>query len=187
MKYIACLFLAGCAMTMIPASPEAPPDIGKSVYRLSLGEGAHCTAVVAPGGVYFTAGHCAGFIGPYEMAHPGGVVYEAEPPQAATDADIAVGFTSAPGTTEIALDLPLPGDTVWMTGFGCSPEEVRSMVWTGAERYEKIVTRGMICKGDSGGGVFDNLGLLVAVVSSYDTANQSISYVVPVSEAASLF
>lgn len=188
LRSLVLLFLVGCAAVPVPDRLPDPAPI-LAVYEYTNGS-QKCSAVALDQTTYVTAGHCAGGPGPWFLVQ-GGVDYVISQPSAAAETDIALGraLESLPGSALVAPGLPAPAEPVILSGFGC-PTQLRPGVWIGAGPglIPDPAVAGVACPGDSGGGLFNARGELVAVISKIGNGPfAGLVYVVPVGEAAGLF
>ncbi len=182
------LFLAACTPARPPAV-RAPAPVWDSVYKLRLADGARCSAVAISPRLYLTAGHCAGQ--PSVLESRAGETYAAAVPVADAQADIALGRAQdLPAWAEIATDMPTTGSRLTLNGYGCSPRGmVRSSMWVSPTpvMFGRYTVVGPVCPGDSGGGVFNERGQLVAVISGQGAqAIEGLGTVESVGRAADL-
>lgn len=189
MKYMLLLLLAGCSS--VPALPSMPvvPGVPESVVGLHI-PGGRCSAVVISPSLYVTAGHCAGDPATLSI---GSRMLSSDPPVSALSPDIAVGHSSEdlPTPARIAPDVPKPGEAVLIAGFGClRAGGARAGFWLspGPDPDGDWMVAAPVCPGDSGAGVFNAQGELVAIVSKAGAAwAEGVAFVVPIGEAAVLF
>ncbi len=177
MKWLCLLALTACSQVAPP--PNVAPAYD-SVYALDLGD-RHCSAVALGPDTFVTAAHCADK--PGLLVGPDGSLYPAEQRASSPVADIALGRSEAlPSKARVAQELPRLGEPVLISGKGCLLP-VRPGLWVGGQSW---VVSGQVCPGDSGGGIFNKSGELVAIISMYQP-DPPLGFVVPVGEAASLF
>jgi hypothetical protein len=178
-KIIMCL-LCVCAACAAPVSPPNIADIigtGGPVVLIVNSLGGACSAVVVDDNTLLTAKHC--FVGAGEFN-----VWTA-PPDALNPSPVSVADTYITSATYdvalVPLLWPLPpgtrhatfshktfrrGDTATVIGWGCQhlrAVEARSITYV--DGHEFMTFAGIVCTGDSGGGIFDNDGAFVATTS----------------------
>lgn len=186
---LAILVLAGCSPARPPAV-KAPAPVWDSVYKLHLEDGSRCSAVAIGPIRYLTAGHCAGRVAVLESR--AGEKYEAGTPKAAPEADVALGSAARPlpAWAQIGVDMPRTGSRLTLNGYGCDPRGlVRASMWVSQTpvMFGRYTVVGPVCHGDSGGGVFNEQGELVAVISGVGAgAIEGLGTVESVGQAADL-
>jgi hypothetical protein len=137
-------------------------DAYPEVYRISNGKG--CSAVAVSPTLLYTAAHCV------DDAQPVYVYFGSTPFQAQV-----VAFD--PLQDLAALEMPYPmfwayappyqgelysGQSLVQVGYGC-PDRVRKVAFIGVDWDNELITAGLTCGGDSGGGVFTPDGRLVSI------------------------
>lgn len=187
MKYLPLLLLVlACSAPPPPLFPsfQAVPEGAVLKYHLPDGR---CSAVAVAPRLAATAGHCTG-TGFGTLEGPGGT-YQVESDQASPEADVAWLYTSSdmPVTAAPSPDVPELGELVWLSGYGCTGDLMtRPAAWTGIphrERYGSFQVAGVLCRGDSGGAMFDTQGRVVAVISAKHNSPLPIGWVVPLAFA----
>lgn len=186
MRRLSIPVLALLLATSCAASPPliAPPDFAPgtpvaSVLMYLNGGGGKCSAVAIAPRVALTAEHCielesAGTLYGAVGEEPDGDVmvqsYRVTRREwdARDDHDIAVlevdpAGPAFPEWADIAVRLPTAGELLVIVGHGCNDDPPVRPAVAGAVAGDSIYFYGLLCGGDSGGGLFNDGGELVAI------------------------
>jgi hypothetical protein len=170
--------------------PAAPPALRDSSLPYVTREGFCSAEPIAPR-IAVTAAHCL-------PKAPGGVLLAevrndvVQLPVVRTWAsrsdDIALLWLSsdAPRPAPVADRVPALGEPGWVVGYGCDSDwigyarvGIRPVRMLGRDEFGAFIWEGQACHGDSGGGLFDASGRLVAILNgSYQTNGGPITQIV---------
>ena len=172
---VLCAFVAGCSGHVLrwQQSGDPGPTPVDSVLPY-LGLGVACSSVVVGPGILVTAAHCV------HAARGEGTTGHIAPPGTLDQIQV-VGTLDSPSADVSLLNAPTlrappvgieyhPDVTrLWVAGYGCTGFTslgIRDASPFGLSNDGSSVLLGQACHGDSGGGVFDVHGNLVAIMTA---------------------
>jgi S1-C subfamily serine protease len=201
---LAALLLGACAVPTPPVlrRPDSAPGVPESVLNSVIVYGsanAMCSAVVVGPHQVMTARHCVEAVGDDPAAYTvalDGTLRLPESVEVSPFEDMALLTTGEPAFARWAelgqAELPA-GVEGWVAGYGCPlgsgvfelavrpVHYVRRQASLEPDLLIEDKWRGRICHGDSGGGTFDDAGLLVGINYAMGTGefNSGMMYTVP--------
>jgi S1-C subfamily serine protease len=168
LKFLLIALLAACAGGDPRPLPTAPPAWAEAVVLMITPKG-RCSAVMITPHAALTARHCTETVNAAVLKRGGRVVIVDSVIQH-PDRDVSILSLASDMPGPYAFEssrLPRAGEAAFVVGFGCDypARGVRRLVALGRS-VEGLAFAGRVCGGDSGGGVFNSRGELVAITSA---------------------